>query len=301
MAEYAPAAIRATFDAIHAVIPEAVLSGIQGDAAHTYGYHRGRNYVASSDYSAQQSDDRQGSGEAACGLDINFPADWMETVTRRLIAAVDAGEADDRLLALREFYGTTNGSDVTGRDVRTGYWVTSDDSHLWHVHCSIYRRWADDAATLAGIADVITGGAGTPVEDSMGTFDTKTHNARQPLTADWKTIYIADSTVTWMNGPAEFQAQLNLSMEDLALDAAVKLRWYADDVRDSDGHVTTHVNTWPTVEILGTSGSTAASVVQFGRMATPAAGWSRRLRLEAHADSDNGAAVTYVRASSFRQ
>jgi hypothetical protein len=302
MSEYAPAAIRATYDKIEAVIPAAQLSGIQGDSAHTYGYHRGRNYVSGSDYSVQQSDDKQGSGEAACGLDISFPADWMKTVTKRLIAAVDAGEADGRLLALREFYGTTDGNTVTGRDVRSGNWVTSDDSHLWHIHASIYRRWADDEKTLAGIADVITGtDSGSGGNDDMGTFETRTHGVRQTLTSDWKTLHIDEDAVTWMNGPCEFQAQANLSFEGLAAGSAVKLRWFSDDVRGSDGHTTSHVNAWPTVEVIGTSGSTAASVVQFGKMYTPESGWTRRLRLEAYSDAESGVAVTYVRASSFRQ
>jgi hypothetical protein len=301
VAEYAPAAIRATFDAIHAAIPAAQLSGIQGDSAHTYGYHRGRDYVSSSDYSVQQSDDRKGSGQAACGLDISFPADWMATVTKRLIAAVDAGEADGQLLALREFYGTTNGQDVTGRDVRTGYWVTSDDSHLWHVHCSIYRRWADDEATLAGIADVITGGASTPPEDDMGTFDTSTHSVRQALSPAWRILHIDDDAVTWMNGPAKFQAQANVSLEGLAAGSAVKLRFFADDVRGSDGYTKSHVNAWPVIEVVGTSGSTAGSVVQLGQMGTPDSGYTRRLRLEAYSDADAGVVLTYIRASSFRQ
>jgi hypothetical protein len=155
LSEYAPAAIRELFDQIDAAIPNAVLSGIQGDSAHTYGYHRGRNYLPGSDYSVQQSDDKKGSGEAASALDVSLNDSSMQTVTRRLVDAVD--RHDERLLALREFYGTLDGRDVTGRDVRTGHWITSDDSHLWHIHLSLYRRWADDYDTLSGIGEVITG------------------------------------------------------------------------------------------------------------------------------------------------
>lgn len=52
----------------------------------------------------------------------------MKTVSKRLNQAVNNG--DERLHCLREWYGTTNGWEVTGRDVRTGAYVTSDDSHL---------------------------------------------------------------------------------------------------------------------------------------------------------------------------
>lgn len=166
MAEYAPQAIRSLFNTIDGKIGSAVLSGILGDAAHTYGYHRGRNYVSSSDYSVQQADDRAGNGEAASALDINLsPAD-MKLVTSRLISATDV--RDPRLLSLREFFGTVNGTTVTGKDVRTRNWVTSDNSHLWHVHLSFYRRWADAGAELQNIASVITGAAvAVPEEEKM--------------------------------------------------------------------------------------------------------------------------------------
>jgi hypothetical protein len=178
VAEYAPRAIHALFDTIDAKIGSAVLSGILGDAAHTYGYHRGRNYVSTGDYSVIQADDRAGNGEAASALDINFnPAD-MKLVTSRLIAAVNV--RDPRLRALRSFFGTVNGSTVTGKDVRTGAWVSSDSSHLWHVHLSIYRRWADDAAELQNIASVITADAVAPKETDMPTQLVLSASAAKP-------------------------------------------------------------------------------------------------------------------------
>ena len=45
MAEYAPAAIRGLYNLIKAGLPSAEMSGIIGDTAHTYGYHRCRNVV----------------------------------------------------------------------------------------------------------------------------------------------------------------------------------------------------------------------------------------------------------------
>jgi hypothetical protein len=154
MAEYAPAAIQGLFEQIQAAIPEALMGGIQGDAAHTYGYHRGRDYVPSSDYSVQLAEDKQGDGEACCGLDLSWTAaDPQYTVSRRLLDASD----DSRMFACREFYGSTDGVHVCGWDYAGGYPVSSDDSHLWHVHLSILRRYADDPDALDGIAQVITG------------------------------------------------------------------------------------------------------------------------------------------------
>ena len=67
-----------------------------------------------------------------------------------------------RLSALREFCGTTNGTNPHPYDLSTGFddpnntegW---DDSHLWHIHLSIYRMHANDESVLLPIADVFAG------------------------------------------------------------------------------------------------------------------------------------------------
>ena len=157
MTEYAGKGPQACWDAI--TVKSAQLSGIVGDSAHTYGYHRGRNYISSSDYSCQQADDKAGPGEAASALDVTMNDADMKTVSKRLNDAVNKG--DSRLHCLREWYGTTNGYDVTGRDVRTGNYITSDDSHLWHVHLSFYRKWADDPTEAKKVAAVFNGTSGS--------------------------------------------------------------------------------------------------------------------------------------------
>lgn len=175
MSEYAPRAITALFDKI-AASTSAVMSGVIGDAAHTYGYHRGRNYIPADDYSvSMHAEDRQGDGEAACGLDLTWGnASDQYTVSRRLLDAAN----DSRMSKCREFYGSVDGSTVCGYDYAGGYAVTSDDSHLWHVHISLLRLYgsSSDPAELDGIAAVITGGSGggggstTPPPSSGGTL-----------------------------------------------------------------------------------------------------------------------------------
>jgi hypothetical protein len=161
--EYAPPAITGLFDKIKAGVPSAIMAGVIGDSAHDYGYHRGRNYVSANDYSAQLAEDRAGDGEAACGLDLSWSDTASQyTVSQRLLNA----KHDSRMYACREFYGSTDGRVVCGWDYAGGYAVTSDDSHLWHVHLSILRQYATDPAALDGIAQVITGGASTPTPDS---------------------------------------------------------------------------------------------------------------------------------------
>lgn len=175
MAEYAPTAIKGLYALVELKMPRATLSGILGDQAHTWGYHRCRNVLPSDDYSRTLSADKLGDGWAASALDISLPPDLMIVVTKRLLAAAKA--KDPRLAAVREFCGTTNGTVTHNYDLSTGHeglgeW---DDSHLWHVHLSILRKYANDAPALAPIADVIAGIPLTtdPLEEAMAFYKDK--------------------------------------------------------------------------------------------------------------------------------
>lgn len=156
MAEYSPQAIYSLFNAIQAKIPSAELSGIIGDQAHTYGYHRGAAYIPSGDYSRQFSDDRYAiDDQAASALDVGLPPDQMRAVSTRLMHASLTG--DPGLTQVREWYGTIDGQTVTGYDLPSGTLATSDPTHLFHIHMSFYRRYATNTAALAPIAAVFTG------------------------------------------------------------------------------------------------------------------------------------------------
>lgn len=156
--EYAPQALHDLYDRIRLGSKE--LSGIVGNDAHTYGYHRGRNFVGPADYSVVLRADKGGDGNAACALDVRLnPAD-MQLATNRLMAACRNG--DPRVTTLREFFGTQNGTRVTGWDrhdpsVPDDTTTTSDPSHLWHLHLSIYRGRVADTAAVLQLADVING------------------------------------------------------------------------------------------------------------------------------------------------
>lgn len=169
MTEYAPQAILAMFSTIKSGVPSAINAGVIGDAAHTYGYHRCRNVVPSDDYSVQLPPDQQGDGEAACGLDLSWGnAADQYAVSQRLLDACRA--RDSRLYGLREFYGSTDGASVIGWDNWGNYPVTSDDSHLWHVHLSVLRGYSNDNAACQAIASVIVGSGssgGAPLPPSI--------------------------------------------------------------------------------------------------------------------------------------
>lgn len=194
MSEYAPGAIMSLFSHTQQIAPDLglQLGGVLGDASHTYGYHRARAVLASDDYSVEQADDKLGDTWAASALDLTPSTQTgQRLMTQRLIDAT--AKNDPRLLPIREFFGSVDGANVTGRDVRGHYAVTSDSSHLWHVHLSIYRRYATSAAALLPVAQVI---AGIDPADTTVTGDPVPDQEEEPMIAfqfrDGTGISIAD-------------------------------------------------------------------------------------------------------------
>lgn len=180
-----------------------VLSGIVGDKAHTRGYHRGRNYVPTTDYSRQLTEDKNGSGENACAIDMSFSTSKMKLYTGRLKAAAERN--DPRLRYVREFYGTIDGVNVFGRTHKgstdaTWEWSTSDKSHLWHVHLSILRQYSNIKSVMQGILDVLMGKPlvvatpTTPEVDEMALFTEK--HAEQIGYIDGRVLAMATGTDT---------------------------------------------------------------------------------------------------------
>lgn len=156
MGEYAPEALHQLFSLIHSKLGTAELGGIEGNAAHVYGYHRARDVLPSSDYSVKLAKDKLGDGWACSALDVTLgETAIMHTVTRRLLAA----RKDPRMAPVREFFGClVNGGPIVGWDWSYGGPTSSDDlTHRWHVHISILRYDANNFTALAPIADVFAG------------------------------------------------------------------------------------------------------------------------------------------------
>lgn len=139
--------------------------GIGPASANAYGYHNSRHRHESgqttrgrTDYSVQLAADRTGDPYLFSAIDLCGSA-ATKVMTQRMIAAVN--RKDPRLKYVREFYGTTNGTVVTGRshNSETGAWrsVSSDDSHLFHIHISFFRKYAGDPAAAVAVRDVLLG------------------------------------------------------------------------------------------------------------------------------------------------
>lgn len=141
----------------------ATISGIVGDTDHRRdgGYHISREDQPATNYSVVLPEDKGGSSAWASAVDMSMRPEQMALVTGRLLASAK-DVTDSRLNYCREFYGTLNGRDVVGWDTYYGTPATSDDSHLWHVHISFLRKFANDPAAMAAVLSVITG-TGVPI------------------------------------------------------------------------------------------------------------------------------------------
>ena len=140
------------------------LPGAQGSGivASKSGYHSSRAYNQAYhpyNYSIQLTLDQDGPRDAAAAVDISCTAKYQKLYTARMIAAMDA--RDPRVGSVKEIYGSVNGKAVVGRGKksRTGkaYSSSSDSSHLWHIHMSIFRSDVDDWNRIKGIIEVFTG------------------------------------------------------------------------------------------------------------------------------------------------
>lgn len=138
-------------------------SQFSGIYANKPGYHNTRAGNASSNYSvAQFAADRQGPSNKAAALDISFRSakrgDYRKIAlySKRLL---DAGRSNDpRTYGMREFYGNADTDlEVEGFDFAKRRAASSDDSHLWHIHISILRKYVTDIKAMRAIVSIMRG------------------------------------------------------------------------------------------------------------------------------------------------
>ena|SRR5690625_405002 len=242
MGEYAPASLRWLGAQVEKKVPSARMSGIVGDSAHTYGYHRARSKLPANDYSVKLAADRSGDADAASAIDISLSASMMRTVTKRFMA-VAKDKSDPRRKYFREFFGTLNGSTVTGWDTSSNSATTSDSSHLWHVHVSVHRKYATSQAAAEALLTIFTGkkeSAGMANFVSMGAKKTRTLQPKSWTTAFFDVEYAdaggqhADGWYpTILRTPAKYWAVYNGTVSGLEKNARFLARFV--EVRESKG------------------------------------------------------------------
>jgi hypothetical protein len=137
------------------------LSGIY---ANKKGYHNTvnanlRNWPGN--YSIRLALDLTGKNrDKARAIDLTMTEEEMVKWTRRMRDSALNAE-DNRLGAVREFYGTLDGKNVFGlsKTEVDGQWhsVTADSTHLWHGHTSIFTSFVANWIMLAPILSVWAG------------------------------------------------------------------------------------------------------------------------------------------------
>jgi hypothetical protein len=149
-----------------------------GDFANKPGYHNMRQNLPSYDYSVcDRPPDGGGPSNVAGAIDWTFPeaqrGDYsrISKYTKRLLASAK-NLNDPRLNGWREFYGQANNDRyVEGWDCRYGYAVTSDSSHLWHLHISEDRDKTTSYENKDALLSVLRGETVAEWEDDVSAKD----------------------------------------------------------------------------------------------------------------------------------
>jgi hypothetical protein len=154
-AEYTPTTVRAVGQAVvDAFVPITWAHiGFKGDDRHDGGYHRSLRWCtltrgAGVDYSDRLARDVSQRAtvrrDAIRAIDISAPDHILLPMCQRVDKAMRAGLLDD----VREWYGNRDGdSRVDGYDNFYNAVVSSDSSHLWHLHLSLYTDTVDQPHT----------------------------------------------------------------------------------------------------------------------------------------------------------
>lgn len=132
--------------------------GIVGDAAHTTGYHLGRDRIyaprgrGDDDYSVRATRDRAGLSEAAAAIDLGHPdLRELRAFTHWLLLQIRAGASGTE--DIREIIYSPDGLNVLCWDRERGFESPpireGNDSHLWHTHISYYRDTIERDKILA--------------------------------------------------------------------------------------------------------------------------------------------------------
>lgn len=138
-----PDAIEYLWEKLHEMEPTSQLGGIYAPKT---GYHDTRKANPPDNYSVVDAPDKGGPDNLAAALDWTFPEAQHGDYTRiskyasKLLAS-GKDPNDTRLDWMREFYGQADkDSAVEGWDYRYVRAVSSDSSHLWHIHFSFSRN-----------------------------------------------------------------------------------------------------------------------------------------------------------------
>ena len=285
---YSPDAMRACYDEIAKATPSAQLSGLYTNKP---GYHNCRSMLPSSDYSVQRSWDKKGDADAGGALDITLSDADIKKFTQRLIDETKKSSDNGPLRGVNEFLGTVDGHNVTGMDVPGQYWVTSDPSHLWHIHISGKRENANDKAAWMDVADVMLGRTpGSGEDDDMPKqiylYSKSGQTTKLATSGTWYCVgwdaalaNTGGSSLTLPKGAGLFDMSAWLYSTGMTKDD--NLYWR---IQTLDANTGKEIAKFPIGEIRGTSGDTD---VQFGQVGSVSTSKATNLRILVASTKDN--------------
>jgi hypothetical protein len=138
-------------------LKSAVFSGIVAGGSHVQsGYHVGRDFQPSSNYSVVRPDDREGPGNAAAAIDMTMNASDMRVCTRRLVAVFE-NLSDPRRKYLNAFNGTLDGKTAKRWDVYARKVKSATRDHLEHVHLELRRKYVGSVSAMAAVLSALKG------------------------------------------------------------------------------------------------------------------------------------------------
>jgi hypothetical protein len=154
------AAMREFAEGFEEIFASAVCSGIRGDKRHQArgGYHIGRKFQKSTNYSVVRPEDRRGQGpdDGASAVDMSMNRRDMIEATRRLKACYD-NPADPR----RKYLNAFNGWDGSGSAIRFDVYArktkTATPDHKSHIHCEQRRKYILDRVANRALLSVLKG------------------------------------------------------------------------------------------------------------------------------------------------
>lgn len=138
----------------------AICSGLVGDDAHRKrgGYHIGRKFQPSSNYSVVRPDDRAGHGpdDATTAVDMSMSAADIVLCTKRLKAVYD-NPSDPRRKYINAFNGWLGKGDAQRFDMVARKISRASSDHRWHIHLEIRRVYVRVAVAYRAVLSALRG------------------------------------------------------------------------------------------------------------------------------------------------
>jgi hypothetical protein len=152
--------IRAFADAFEDLFKSAICSGICGDRSHQKrgGYHIGRKFQPSTNYSVIRADDRPGRGpdDAATAVDMSMNRADMVLATRRLMH-VYSNDRDPRRKYINAFNGWLGSGQPQRWDMVKRVVGRATRDHTSHVHLELRRAYARSRVAHKAVLSALRG------------------------------------------------------------------------------------------------------------------------------------------------